>query len=152
MFTIDTTAVPGHCPKGCKWPGDHLLQTNLFNFPVQGNYLVRKFLKCILLGVFWWCLISFVHSVLKSKWRAEYLYWDGAGGTGTADIQGKVGLQRDNPRAFLQPAGTLFQRWGLLSPWRSQSVPSPLRTGHDPYLSTSAAQHLRMSFTEASRR
>lgn len=44
--------MPGHCPNSCKWPGDHLLHTNLFNFPVQGNYLVRKFLKCILLGFF----------------------------------------------------------------------------------------------------
>lgn len=43
--TIDTTVVPEHCPKGSKWPGDHLINTSLFNFSVQGNYLVRKFLK-----------------------------------------------------------------------------------------------------------
>lgn len=43
------------------------------------------------------------------KVKSKVPYWDGAGDTGIDDSQGNEGLQQVNPRAFLEPAGTLLQ-------------------------------------------
>lgn len=94
--------------------------------------------------VFWWYLIS-IQCWSQSE---EQSSCSGMELVSPALLIPRVKGQPASPRAFLQPVGTVLQEWSLFSPWRSHSVPSPNRTHHDPYLSTSAAQHLRISSTD----